>query len=148
VHALLLEGKPTMVAVGDYIGARIALAAGFAVCAVGIVLMGGAARAPILVLGIFFYAFTLATPIALVPVILLEIAGPRSLGTLFGLLFFVQTIGAAIGPIIVGWVFDVTGSYIAGYTLSAAIFSGAAVSILGCIEVYSPVAVDMMTAGE
>jgi MFS family permease len=148
VHALITVGKPTMGAVGDYIGARKALAAGFAVCAFGIVLMGGAARAPILVLGIFFYAFTLATPIALVPVILLEIAGARSLGTLFGLLFFVQTIGAAIGPIIVGWVFDVTGSYIPGYTLSAAIFFGAAVSILGCIEVYSPVTADMMIAGE
>jgi MFS family permease len=147
VHALITVGKPTMGAVGDYIGARKALAAGFAVCAAGIILMGDAARAPILALGIFFYAFTLATPIALVPVILLEIAGPRSLGTLFGLLFFVQTVGAAIGPIIVGWVFDVTGSYVAGYSLSAAIFFGAAVSILGCIEVYSPATTDVMPAG-
>lgn len=147
VHALITVGKPTMGAVGDYIGARKALAAGFAICALGIALMGDAARVPILALGIFFYAFTLATPIALVPVILLEIAGPRSLGTLFGLLFFVQTIGAAIGPIIVGWVFDLTGSYIAGYTLSAGIFFGAAVSILGCIEVYSPATADLMPAG-
>jgi MFS family permease len=139
VHALITVGKPTMGAFGDYIGARKALAAGFAICALGIVLMGDAARAPLLALGIFFYAFMLATPIALVPVILLDIVGPRSLGTLFGLLFFVQTIGAAIGPIIVGWVFDRTGSYAAGYTLSAAIFFGAAVSILGCIEVYTPV---------
>jgi MFS family permease len=147
VHALITVGKPTMGAVGDRIGARKALAAGFAVCALGIVLMGDAARSPVLAVGIFLYAFTLATPIALVPVILLEIAGPRSLGTLFGLLFFVQTIGAAIGPIIVGWVFDVTGSYVAGYSLSAAIFFGAAVAILGCIEVYTPVSADMVTAG-
>ena len=73
VHALITVGKPTMGAVGDYIGARRALAAGFAVCALGIVLMGDAGRAPVLALGIFFYAFMLATPIALVPVILLEI---------------------------------------------------------------------------
>jgi MFS family permease len=148
VHGLITVGKPTMGAVGDSIGARKALAAGFAVCALGIVLMGDAARAPILALGIFLYAFTLATPLALVPVILLEIAGPRSLGTLFGLLFFVQTIGAAIGPIIVGWVFDVTGSYLAGYTLSAAIFSCAAVSILGCNEAYRPATAEMMPAGD
>jgi sugar phosphate permease len=147
LHALITVGKPTMGAVGDYVGARKALAVGFAVCALGIVLMGDAARAPILALGIFFYAFMLATPIALVPVILLDIAGPKSLGTLFGLLFFVQTIGAAIGPIIVGWIFDVTGSYIAGYTLSAAIFFGAAVSILGCVEVYTPLAGDMAAVG-
>ena len=148
VHALITVGKPTMGAVGDSIGARKALAGAFAICALGIVLMGDAGRAPVLALGIFFYAFMLATPIALVPVILLDIAGPRSLGTLFGLLFFVQTIGAAIGPIIVGWVFDITGSYMAGYTLSAAIFFGAAVSILGCVEVYTPVTADMLSAGD
>ena len=148
VHALITVGKPTMGAVGDFIGARKTLAGAFAICALGIVLMGDASRAPILALGIFFYAFMLATPIALVPVILLEIAGSRSLGTLFGLLFFVQTIGAAIGPIIVGWVFDITGSYIAGYTLSAAIFFGAAVSILGCVEVYTPLTGNVVAAGE
>jgi MFS family permease len=148
VHALITVGKPTMGAVGDFIGARKALAGAFAVCALGIVLMGDAERAPILALGIFFYAFMLATPIALVPVILLEIVGPRSLGTLFGLLFFVQTIGAAIGPIIVGWVFDVTGSYMAGYTLSAAIFFGAAVAILGCVEVFTPLTEDIMAASD
>jgi MFS family permease len=141
VHALITVGKPTMGAVGDRIGTRKALAAGFVVCALGILLMGDAVRFPMLAVGIFLYAFTLATPIALVPVILVEMVGLRSLGTLFGLLFFVQTIGAAIGPIIVGWVFDVTGSYAAGYSLSAAIFLTAAVAILGCIEVYTPVAV-------
>jgi MFS family permease len=140
VHALITVGKPTMGAVGDFIGARKALAGAFAICALGIVFMGDAGRVPVLALGIFFYAFMLATPIALVPVVLLEITGPRSLGTLFGWLFFVQTIGAAIGPILVGWVFDITSSYIAGYALSAAILFGAAVAILGCVEVYSPVA--------
>jgi MFS family permease len=140
VHALITVGKPTMGALGDFIGARKALAGAFTVCALGVVLMGNAGHAPLLALGIFFYAFMLATPIALVPVILLEITGPRSLGTLFGWLFFIQTIGAAIGPIFVGWVFDVTGSYMAGYTLSAAIFLGAAAAILGCVEVYTPAA--------
>jgi MFS family permease len=148
VHALITVGKPTMGAVGDALGARRTLAGAFAVCALGIVLMGDAGRATLLALGIFFYAFTLATPIALVPVILLEIAGSRSMGTLFGWLFFIQTIGAAIGPIIVGWVFDVTGSYIAGYTLSATIFFGAALSILGCDEVYTPMQAELLSAGD
>ena len=147
VHAFITVGKPTMGAVGDRVGTRKALAAGFAVCALGILLMGDGVRSPVLAVGIFLYAFTLATPIALVPVILLEMAGPRSLGTLFGLLFFVQTIGAAIGPIIVGLVFDITGSYAAGYTLSAAIFLTAALAILGCVEVYNPAGEEILTAG-
>jgi MFS family permease len=108
--------------------------------------MGDAAEVPVLALGIFFYGFMLATPIALVPVMVLEMAGPKSLGTLFGLLFFVQTIGAAIGPVIVGAIFDLTGGYMAGYAVSAAIFFGAAVAILGCIEVYAPVAEGVVVA--
>jgi MFS family permease len=119
---------------GDYIGARKALSLALAVCSLGILLMGDASQGPILASGILLYGFMLATPVALVPVILLDIAGPRSLGPLFGLLFFTQTVGAAIGPVIVGRMFDVSGGYMAGYALSAAIFFGAAISVLGCVE--------------
>jgi hypothetical protein len=55
--------------------------------------MGDAPQLAVLAAGIVLYAFVLATPIALVPVILLDMAGSRSLGPLFGLLFFVQTAG-------------------------------------------------------
>jgi MFS family permease len=137
VHALITVGKPTMGVLGDYIGARKALSAALAVCALGILLMGDASQGPILASGILLYGFMLATPVALVPVILLDIAGPRSLGPLFGLLFFTQTIGAAVGPVIVGRMFDVSGGYMAGYALSAAIFFGAAISVLGCVETYA-----------
>ncbi len=143
VHALITVGKPTMGVLGDYIGARKALSLALAVCSLGILLMGDASQGPILASGILLYGFMLATPVALVPVILLDIAGPRSLGPLFGLLFFTQTVGAAIGPVIVGRMFDVSGGYMAGYALSAAIFFGAAISVLGCVETYAlaPVAV-------
>ena len=143
VHALITVGKPTMGVLGDYIGARKALSLALAVCALGILLMGDASQGPILVLGILLYGFMLATPVALIPVILLDVTGPRSLGPLFGLLFFTQTVGAAIGPVIVGRMFDVSGGYMAGYALSAAIFFGAAISVLGCVETYAlaPVAV-------
>jgi MFS family permease len=137
VHALITVGKPTMGVLGDYIGARKALSAALAVCALGILLMGDASQGAILALGILLYGFMLATPVALVPVIILDIAGPRSLGPLFGLLFFTQTVGAAIGPVIVGRMFDVSGGYMAGYALSAAIFFGAAISVLGCVETYA-----------
>ncbi len=137
VHALITVGKPTMGVLGDYIGARKALSAALAVCALGILLMGDASQGPILAVGLLLYGFMLATPVALVPVIVLDIAGPRSLGPLFGLLFFTQTVGAAIGPVIVGRMFDVSGGYMAGYALSAAIFFGAAISVLGCVETYA-----------
>ncbi len=79
----------------------------------------------------------------LLPLFLLDVAGPKSLGPLFDLLFFTQTVGAAIGSVIFGRIFDVTGGYMAGYALSAAIFFCAAISVLGCVETYAlaPVAV-------
>jgi MFS family permease len=148
VHALITVGKPTMGVLGDYIGARKALAGSLAICSLGIVLMGDASQGAVLAAGIVLYGFMLATPIALVPVILLDIAGARSLGPLFGLLFFIQTIGAAIGPVIVGGIFDATGGYMVGYAVSAAIFFGAAVAVLGCVETYVPAPAAVAVAGD
>lgn len=148
VHALITVGKPTMGVLGDYIGARKALAGALAICSLGILLMGDASQGAVLAAGIVLYGFMLATPIALVPVILLDVAGPKSLGPLFGLLFFTQTIGAAIGPVIVGGIFDATGGYMVGYAVSATIFLGAAVSVLGCVETYAPAPAGVAVAGD
>ena len=40
-----------------------------------------------------------------------EVFGTGSHGVLFGIVLFSGSIGAAIGPILAGYVFDVTGSY-------------------------------------
>src|SRR5260370_19592993 len=100
-------------------------------------LMGDASQGPILAWVILLHGFMLATPVALVPVILLDIAAPRSLGPLFGLLFFTQTVGAAIGPVIVGRMFDVSGGHIARYSLSATIFFGPARFLLRSVPTSS-----------
>jgi MFS family permease len=148
VHALITVGKPTMGVLGDYIGARKTLAGALAICSLGIVLMGDASQGAVLAAGIVLYGFMLATPIALVPVILLDIVGPRSLGPLFGLLFFIQAIGAAIGPVIVGGIFDATGWYRVGYAVAATIFFAAAVAVLGCMETYLPAPAAVAVAGD
>jgi len=40
-----------------------------------------------------------------------EFFGTASHGTIFGMIIFVSTIGGAIGPLLAGYVFDLTGSY-------------------------------------
>jgi MFS family permease len=134
ILGLIVLGKPAMGFLGDYFGARQALAAALAVCAISILCMGDAYQSPILGLGILFFGLTLATPVPLVPVILADIIGPKSMGPLFGLLLFAQLVGAAISPVIVGEIFDVTGTYTIGYALTAAIILGAAISVLGCVK--------------
>jgi MFS family permease len=59
--------------------------------------------------------FTLTTPL------LAELFGLGSLGAIFGAVMFVGTIGGAIGPIISGRIFDITGSYQMGFLLSFAL---------------------------
>ncbi len=49
--------------------------------------------------------FTLISPI------LAELFGLRSLGAILGVVFFIGTIGGALGPVLSGRIFDVTGSY-------------------------------------
>ncbi|MFC1951902.1 MFS transporter, partial [Chloroflexota bacterium] len=49
--------------------------------------------------------FTLLSPI------LAELFGLRSLGTILGVVFGIGTVGGAIGPVLSGRIFDVTGSY-------------------------------------
>jgi MFS family permease len=48
-------------------------------------------------------------------------------GLIYGAVGFGFTIGASIGPMITGWIFDLTGSY------SLAFMVGAAVGILGIV---------------
>jgi cyanate permease len=63
-------------------------------------------------------------------------------------LFFIQAIGAAIGPVIVGGIFDATGGYRVGYAVAATIFFAAAVAVLGCMETYLPAPAAVAVAGD
>jgi len=109
------------------------LAAGLAICAGSIVLLLNARLSFILVLAILVYGLTLTTPVALVPVVLTDIAGLKSLGPLLGVLLFIQTAGVATGPIFVGRLFDLSGTYDGGYAILSALMLIAALSTMGCV---------------
>ncbi len=61
-----------------------------------------------------------ASPIA-APILLVETLGLRRFGSLWGLLNFVSLIGFAIGPVLVGHIFDRTGSYVLAMEICGAI---------------------------
>lgn len=56
--------------------------------------------------------FTVVSPM------LAELFGLKSLGATFGAIIFVSTIGGAIGPVLSGRMFDLTGSYRPGFLIS------------------------------
>jgi len=68
------------------------------------------------------------TPI--LPGLLLDHFGRKYFGVIFGVSFFMLSLGGAIGPIYGGWIFDITGSY------SVAFLTSIILSIIAMIAVY------------
>ncbi len=134
IFGIVVVGKPLMGVLGDYIGGRKALAAGSAFCAISIVLLLNAQVSFMLVLAILIFGLTAATPVALAPVVLTDIAGLKSLGPLLGWLVFLLMAGVASGPIFIGKLFDASGTYRDGYAILSAIMLIAALSTMGCVK--------------
>ena len=66
--------------------------------------------------------------------IIVELFGIRAHGSLFGMVVFFGTTGGAVGPILTGYMFDMTQSYIAAFWLILAI-SCSAFGLLLCLKV-------------
>jgi MFS family permease len=102
-----------------------------------------ASRPAMLMLWLIIVGIAGASPVALGPLLTTETLGLKRFGTLFGWLGFALTFGLFIGPQLVGWMTDVTGSYTAGYELCGLIcVVGSAASFL-CVAP-RPAAVPMM----
>ncbi len=60
-----------------------------------------------------------------------DLFGLRSHGAIIGVVAFSGTIGGAIGPVLAGRIFDITGSYQMAFLISAAIaLLGAVLAVL------------------
>jgi MFS family permease len=124
-------GKTAMGALGDRIGGKNALAIGFLMIAVGVFILLNAAHVSILALWLVVIGIAGAAPVALVPMVTAETLGLRRFGTLFGWLGTVVTVGLFFGPLLVGWLTDVTGSYTQPFELCALIaIAGSAAAVL------------------
>jgi MFS family permease len=143
VLGMAAVGKVAMGALGDRIGGKNALGIGFALIAASVPILLNAAQPVMLVLWLIIVGIAGASPVALGPLLTAETFGLKRFGTLFGWLGFALTIGLFIGPQLVGWMTDVTGSYIAGYELCGLVgVVGSAASFL-CVAP-RPTAVSMM----
>jgi MFS family permease len=131
---LMVVGKPLMGILGDDFGARQVLSLGWTILGISTLLTLAADRVPVIVIAIGFYGLTLATSIALLPVILKERFGGESLGVVMGWLVLFQTLGVAIGPIMSGKLFDSAGNYTTAFSVSGVIIIAAAGLIFGIAE--------------
>ena len=128
---LALIGKPAMGVLGDRIGGKNALA---------LCLLLSAANTAFLLLARMFWVLVIFTvvggltgsaPIALGPLVQVETLGLKRYGSIAGLLGITFTLGAMMGPPIVGKLADVTGSYTVSFEVCALVaFVGAVASYL------------------
>lgn len=78
------------------------------------------------------YAFGHGGLWSLLSPIIAELFGIASHGAIFGLVYFVSTIGGTIGPILAGYIFDITGGYQIVFS-TCLIFSIIAVILSACL---------------
>jgi MFS family permease len=110
-------GKVTMGYVADRISARLALAADFAVTALVFIMVFGAAHLILLVAFTVVFGVAAAAPLVLLPLLVAESLGRRRYGVLGALTGIAGTIGATVGPVVTGRIFDLTGSYAGAFEL-------------------------------
>ena len=116
-------------------GAKIVLALCLAIQGPVLFFLAGASdiRLFYVYCAIFGFAYAGTTPI--IPTMAASLFGTRSVGSIFGILNLGYTFGVAIGPLLAGYTFDVSGSY-SGAFLSAA--GALFLSILLCLVIKKP----------
>jgi len=125
-------GKLAMGLFADRVSARIALSTNFAFSMIGTAMLIGAAHSTALLGYVIFYGLTVGAPLVLMPMVMAESLGLRRLGSVMGITGMFATVGAAVGPVLAGHIFDVSGSYNAAFVVFVAMWLMATISILGC----------------
>lgn len=133
VLGLAAVGKALMGALGDRIGGKNALALGFAVISASAIVLLNAQSLVMLAVWLVMAGIAGAAPVALVPMVLAEALGLKRFGTLFGWLGLAVTSGLFVGPLMVGWVTDLTGSYNVGFETCAIIGVVGAIASFSCL---------------
>jgi len=111
IGGLSIAGRFVMGSSSDRIGTRWSLAICFGLVCVSLSWLIAADQLWMLMVfaGVYGFAhggfFTIMSPLTA------EFFGTASHGTIFGIIIFASTVGGAIGPLLAGYVFDLTGSY-------------------------------------
>jgi MFS transporter, OFA family, oxalate/formate antiporter len=129
---LALIGKPTMGLLGDRIGGKNALALCLFVGAANTAGLLLARIFWVLVIFTFVGGITGAAPVALSPLVQVETLGLKRYGSIAGLLGIAFTLGATMGPPIVGKLADATGSYVLSFEVCALVAAIGAVASFLC----------------
>jgi MFS family permease len=130
---LALIGKPAMGVLGDRIGGKNALALCLLLGAVNTAFLLFARDLWVLVIFTFVAGITGSAPIALGPMVQVETLGLRRYGSIAGLLAITFTLGAMLGPPIIGRLADATGTYTVSFEVCAIVGLVGAIAAFLCV---------------
>ena len=99
-------GKLGMGLFADRVSARIALTFNFLVACVGMILIFGAARTAVLIPFVLIFGLSLGAPLVLIPMLVAESLGLKRFGSIGGIAGIFNTIGAFVGPVGAGKIYD------------------------------------------
>jgi sugar phosphate permease len=108
-------GKLGMGLFADRVSARIALTCNFLAACVGMILIFGAARTSVLIPFVLIFGLTLGAPLVLIPMLVAESLGLKRFGSIGGIAGVFNTLGAFVGPVGAGKIYDLGGSYLPAF---------------------------------
>jgi MFS family permease len=121
IGGLSILGKLLLGRAGDIIGSRHTLMLGFILMCVALIWLVPAKTAWMLFANGGFFGFAIGGIAVSHSPLIAELFGLRSHGLIFGVLNISVMIGAATGPLLTGYLFDVTNSYQTAFLLCAVI---------------------------
>ena len=89
--------------------------------AVALIGLGLSTSTPLIFASIILFGMTIGNLLMMQPLLMAERFGVRDYPTIFGRSQAVGILGVAGGPLLIGWLFDVFGSYRMPYTIAAAL---------------------------
>ena len=85
--------------------------------AVGILILIFAGHPFLAVLYAIVFGFPQGGPLALTPLVAVDCHGLANFGAIYGSMTFFSIVGAGIGPVVIGAMYDSSGSYNSAFTL-------------------------------
>jgi MFS family permease len=132
IFGLNAIGKIFLGSFADVVGAKIALAANFILESIALLLALRVRNVAVLVFFVPVLGSVLGAPIALVPLLIAESVGLKRFGSISGLVGIASTVGAILGPVFVGRIFDLTANYASAFIFFSAVAFTGAVATLAC----------------
>lgn len=124
-----IPGRVIMGYLADILPKKYVMLAAYVLVGGAVPLLFRADSVGLIYLFAFIFGFGMGADYMMIPLVTAESFGLASMGKIMGVIFVTDTLGQAIFPFIVGYLFDQTGSYQTGFTMVtvAALLGAAAV---------------------